>query len=121
MNNLTVLNGFEDGLTFISQQQERIKRLEQDKATLVRENVELREENEAIEARRPNKTDLFRRLQKQIKQLEREKNDLQEQIKKLDRSKTGSYMKQRDSARKEIEDLKKTIGELKSQKFDKEY
>jgi chromosome segregation ATPase len=44
MQNPTLINGFEDVLTFISQQAERIKRLEQDKATLVRENVELGEE-----------------------------------------------------------------------------
>ncbi len=44
MQNPTLINGFEDVLTFISQQAERIKHLEKDKATLVRENVELGEE-----------------------------------------------------------------------------
>jgi len=46
MSNPTLINGFEDVLTFISQQGDRIKNLEKDKATLVRENVELGEELE---------------------------------------------------------------------------
>tara|TARA_R110002126_G_scaffold107696_2_gene243411 strand:- start:1593 stop:1832 length:240 start_codon:yes stop_codon:yes gene_type:complete len=44
--NPTLINGFEDVMRFISQQSERIKKLEKDKATLVRENVELGEELE---------------------------------------------------------------------------
>jgi len=142
MQNPTLINGFEDVLTFISQQAERIKRLEEEKATLVRENVELGEELdqykeelfeahhqydllkeknqqqvdeiEGIAARRPHKTDFYRRLQKEIKQLETEKNDLQEEIKKLDRSKTGVFKKQRDKAWEEIKDLKERLQTLEN-------
>ena len=81
---------------------------------LKEKNQQQVDEIEGIAARRPHKTDFYRRLQKEIKQLETEKNDLQEEIKKLDRSKTGVFKKQRDKAWEEIKDLKERLQTLEN-------
>ncbi len=84
MSNPTLINGFEDVLTFISQQGDRIKNLEKDKATLVRENVELGEELEEETKRLRHQQ---QRLEEELHLLEQavnqKRNEKKERLKRI--------------------------------------